>query len=29
MVIAIRPWETNVFAALRRDKVKTSPARRS
>jgi DNA-binding Xre family transcriptional regulator len=29
MVIAIRPWETNVFAALRRDKVKISPPRRS
>jgi len=29
LVMAIRPWEPNLFAALRRDKVKTSPTRRS
>jgi len=29
MVMAIRPWETNLFAALRRDKVKTISTRRS
>jgi DNA-binding Xre family transcriptional regulator len=28
LVMAIRPWEPNQFAALRRDHFKTSPARR-
>src|SRR5207245_2566723 len=29
LVMAIRPWEPNQFAALRRDKIKTGPPRRS
>ena len=29
LVMAIRPWEPNVFATLRRDKIKTNPPRRS
>jgi len=29
LVMAIRPWEPNLFAALRRDKIKANPPRRS
>jgi DNA-binding Xre family transcriptional regulator len=29
LVMAIRPWEPNQFAALRRDKIKTNPPQRS